>query len=217
MKLLLVTIFIITVSTAFTFDFFLFVEAWPGTWIHDAHVNYNFNDTYWSIHGIWPEYKNGSYPQFCNKSSTQFNITKLDPIKNNLTMYWTDFKNSTGFLEHEFMKHFTCALDTFPDPYQLFWYGLALRQKFNVYSALNASNLLPNNTGPIHLSYFSNAIKKYFGTNVVIGCEKDTTGKYYLLSEIRFCLTKNFKLFDCPTLLQNKEACQGSSIVYYKL
>ena len=218
MKLIFLLIFLVVITNTYAFDYFLFVELWPATWIHNSKITYNFSNNFFGIHGIWGEYYNGSYPEFCSNSSTHFNVSALSSIKNNLTQYWTDFNNATKFWEHEFLKHFTCVTDTFPYPYKLFWIGLYLRQKFNVYNALNASNIIPNNIHkPMHISYFVNALKKYYGKNVIVACERDTSGRSYLLSEVRLCFTKHFELFDCPTLLQNREACSANKITYYKL
>jgi|AntRauTorckE6833_2_1112554.scaffolds.fasta_scaffold120191_1 ribonuclease T2 len=105
MKSLLLLVLLLPCFLAFTslqqnrknnWDYILFVQVWPGSWIYEDHSKYNFTNDYFTVHGLWPEYNNGKYPQFCNKTE-RFNLTKLDPIRNELEKYWTNFKNPIKF------------------------------------------------------------------------------------------------------------------------
>ena len=83
-------------NNTINWDYFLFVQYWPGSWLYSDHNNHaDFNNTYFNIHGLWPEYKNGSWPQYCNIS--KFNITKLYPIKQQLMTYWSNYKHPESF------------------------------------------------------------------------------------------------------------------------
>ena len=60
-----------------------------------------------SIHGLWPNYNSGGYPQFCAK--TPFNLTTLLPILDELNENWNSCRGkSASFWHHEFSKHATC-------------------------------------------------------------------------------------------------------------
>lgn len=193
-----------------SFDYLLFVELWPGSWIHENKLKYNFTNNFDSIHGIWPQYENSSYPQFCN-NKTQFDISKLSHILPNLTMYWTNFVNATDLWQHEFHKHMTCATSSYPDPYTLFYVGLDLREKYNVYQLLANHDIVPDNNIRYDINKLYYLIKKAYNVDVVITCEPDT-----ILNEIRFCMDKDFNLFDCPKNLY-KEQCKSSAIWYNKI
>lgn len=173
------------------FNYFLFVQLWPTSWFH--------NTTYFTIHGIWPQDFNGSWPQYCN--STQFNVTMVDPIKQNLTTFWTDFKNPEAFWQHEFQKHLSCTVT----PYKFFWYGLEFREKLNVYDTLNSAGITPGSKYKV--DDLANVIRKQFGSHVVITCERD------ILSEVRFCMDLSLQLFDCPNN-EYKEGCQNMDVWY---
>lgn len=68
-----------------------------------SNVDINF-----SIHGLWPEYSNNSYPSYCNKSAV-FNITTLKPYLYDLNVYWLSFEGpNQDFWKHEYLKHATC-------------------------------------------------------------------------------------------------------------
>ena len=71
-----------------------------------------FNES-WSIHGLWYDYMNGSYPQFCQ------NITF--PVLNNnlekeMELYWNSCENKNKeFWNHELQKHGSC-IKQYVDP-----------------------------------------------------------------------------------------------------
>jgi len=205
MSKLVFLIFIVTVSA---WDYFLFVQLWPGSWLYQEKSSYKFTNNYFNVHGIWPQYNNGTWPQFCNSTENHFNVTVLDPIHANLTKYWTDFKDAPDFWKHEFMKHMVCTEDTFSDPYKFFWYGLALREKLDLFSLLSSNNIYPSNEHYYNINKISDLIKNKFGTNVVITCEKIN-----IITEIHFCMNKQLELFDCP---QNEysEGCKSDNVLY---
>src|SRR5579872_3719305 len=106
-------------------DYLMFVQLWPSSWlIEDHNHNYNFTNNYFTIHGVWPEYFNGSWPQSCSKSK-YFNFSRVEPIHSNLTTYWTNFINPSSFWQHEYLTHLTCinSSDLVGD-YDYFEYGL---------------------------------------------------------------------------------------------
>jgi len=63
-----------------------------------------------SIHGLWPNFANGSYPSFCKK--VEFDFNKLDNIITELKSYWETpndvNKEEKHFWEHEWKKHGSC-------------------------------------------------------------------------------------------------------------
>ncbi|QKF94273.1 ribonuclease T2 [Fadolivirus algeromassiliense] len=190
-------------------DYFLFVQIWPGSWLVNGNITgYNFTNDYFNIHGIWPNDLNGSWPQFCNQSNN-FNVTVLDPIYTNLTIYWTDFINPIRFWEHEYLKHMTCInqTDLYGD-YKYFWYGLELRQQLDLFDSLSRANIMPTNAHSYLKSNVIDTIKKTFNTDVVITCTNNS-----IIEEIRFCMDKSFKLFNCPDNEFGQE-CKSKYLMY---
>ena len=68
------------------------------------------NDNKWSIHGLWPQYSENSYPTFCKK--LVFDINKLNDILPELEENWYSFKKTVKddeeFWKHEWEKHGSC-------------------------------------------------------------------------------------------------------------
>lgn len=62
----------------------------------------------YTIHGLWIDYHNRSYPQFCNMTD-KFNLNELTELKDNLYKKWDGcYGNSEDLWEHEWDKHGTC-------------------------------------------------------------------------------------------------------------
>jgi ribonuclease I len=69
-----------------------------------------YSEDKWYIHGLWPQYSENSYPQFCK--NIPFNIKNIDSIKDKLHKNW--YSTSTKdehFWKHEWEKHGTCMFD----------------------------------------------------------------------------------------------------------
>lgn len=103
-------------------QFFIPPNCAPTECQHAIDLNIDF-----SIHGLWPEYNNNSYPSYCN-SSADFDVTKLKPIMNDLNNYWVSYVGSNqNFWKHEYMKHATCypgidEFDFFDETMKLYLY-----------------------------------------------------------------------------------------------
>jgi ribonuclease I len=61
------------------------------------------------IHGLWPDYINGSYPQNCNGPDYK----KLTNMKDELIKYWFDcsLKDSETLWMHEWNRHGKCVYE----------------------------------------------------------------------------------------------------------
>ena len=68
------------------------------------------NPTGYSLHGLWPNYSDGTYPSFCKKVT--FDMKLLEPIEDELLQFW-ELPQDTNKLEekfwkHEYIKHGSC-------------------------------------------------------------------------------------------------------------
>lgn len=68
----------------------------------------------WSIHGLWPNYGNGSYPEYC-EPGVEYDPTVIsDKTLHDMHQDWyTCRTDSTDeeFWNHEITKHYTCVFD----------------------------------------------------------------------------------------------------------
>ena len=60
-----------------------------------------------TVHGVWPEYKNGSWPSWCARD---FRVEEIEGIMAQLFGVWPSFSGDTiEFWQHEWNKHGSCA------------------------------------------------------------------------------------------------------------
>lgn len=205
MKYLLLFLFI---SYTVAWDYLLFVQYWPPTWIKSGHIlNSNFTNDHYNNHGIWPEYNNNTYPESCNKSA-KFDLDVLNPIYPNLTKYWTDYRNAINFWKHEYLKHATCAENDpiLADEFSYFNTGLALREKYNIYQYLSSANIIPSNKISYSTALVFNTVYKIIGYEPAITCRPNGW-----LDSVIVCMDKNLGLMNCPTYLNS---CNHPNINY---
>ena len=61
----------------------------------------------YTIHGLWIDYYNRSYPEFCN--NTPFKLHDLDTLRDDLNVKWRScWGDSVQLWKHEWDKHGTC-------------------------------------------------------------------------------------------------------------
>ena len=79
----------------------------------------------WTIHGLWPQYADGSYPSYCKK--VVFDLKDLQPIIDKLNIEWCSDKGSAEhFWKHEWEKHGSCMYNTSMTEFQYFNKALEL-------------------------------------------------------------------------------------------
>ncbi len=188
------------ISSVYAWDYLLFVQYSPGSWCQSKdQCNQTYD--YWGIHGIWPEDFNSSYPEYCQ--GEKFDLKNVTSILPELEKYWTNFENATKFWEHEYNKHGTCARQDkiyFPNELTFFQTGLALREVYNVYSALKNENIVPGNQYQNTTIY--NALLKQFNFRTPIYCV-EKNGKP-VLDHIISCFSKEIEPMNCPLNLQTE-------------
>ncbi|KAK6746251.1 hypothetical protein RB195_012392 [Necator americanus] len=158
----------------------------------------------WSIHGLWPNYSNGSYPQFCDGVPRKFDAKLIESIEQRLTKMWPNLypaKTTHSFWKHEWEKHGTCSqnLKNLSSEFLYFFKTMELNSQFSVGAALRMANIVPRGE-PYPLEEIKEALRTglSFGKNVQINCLRDKKTKQTLLGDVRMCLDKLFLPVDCP-------------------
>lgn len=104
----------------------------------------------WKIHGLWPNYNNGTWDEFCDLSA-EFDLSLIANLIVDLESEWSGFDNMTdqSLWSHEWLKHGTCSFPYITDQVDYFTKGLSLQRKYN----LDVSNV-------VHLTKVQAALTK---------------------------------------------------------
>ncbi|KAJ3673370.1 hypothetical protein LUZ60_006744 [Juncus effusus] len=192
------------VSCARDFDFFYFVQQWPGSYC-DTQRRCCYPTTgkpaaEFTIHGLWPNYNDGTYPSNCDQNQ-EFDYSEIEDLEKTMQSYWPTLACPTSdgekFWAHEWNKHGTCAESNL-DQHSYFLSALTLHKKADILKALKAAGIKPDD-GFYSLASIKSVIKDSIGFTPGIECNRDGSGNNQL-SEIYLCVdTSGEKFIECPT------------------
>ncbi|KAJ7943470.1 Ribonuclease [Quillaja saponaria] len=187
-----------------SFDFFYFVQQWPGS-ICDTKRSCCYPKAgkpaaNFSIHGLWPNYNNRSWPSFCNRESL-FDHSKLSDLSRMQTT-WPSLicpsGNNSKFWKHEWDKHGTCS-EFVLDQHQYFEETLNIKDRVDLLQILQNEGIQPDGRN-YSIGSIEEALRRGIGFAPGIKCNKDASGNGQL-HEIYLCVEKTgSKLIECPVL-----------------
>jgi len=189
------------------FDFFYFVRQWPGSFCSE-HKCPLFRKPDWyrfTIHGLWPNYNAGGWPEFCDKDKA-FDESLIDDLVPQMELAWPSYmddSDSENFWAHEWNKHGTCALAELPSEHKYFKTVLKLHWKYDLMAALEDADITPSDKARYGKAQLEDAIRKAYGVDALIHCSQD--GK---LTEIWMCIDKDLKPFDCKASAADTSHCK---------
>jgi len=196
-----------------TWDYLLMVSRWPGTVGYGTSLPPNV--TQFTLHGLWPTRNDGSWPQYCNDSQP-FSPSEIESLVPELWVGWYDFQsNGFDFWSHEWDKHGTCAENDSPLDSEFNYFSMALKliEQYNPLKALQAANITASDSYWYSLTDIETAVSDYYGVTPNISCQSvGSVGDS--LDIIQFCITKDFKLEQCPTSMAIMDSTSCSSHVY---
>eukprot|EP00026_Physarum_polycephalum_P015497 Phypoly_transcript_16196.p1 GENE.Phypoly_transcript_16196~~Phypoly_transcript_16196.p1 ORF type:complete len:224 (+),score=24.43 Phypoly_transcript_16196:125-796(+) len=183
-----------TPITAATFDFYMLVLQW------DAKVTTDF----FTIHGLWPENADGSYPENC--PGPKFNTTVISDLISKLNIVWpSNNGKNTDFWKHEWEKHGTCS--QFGER-AYFLNSITLQDRYDVKAALSKARIVPSQTAKYTKSSVTSAVQSNLGANPALHCSGEK------MLEVALCFNKNLGLMNCPTSLGSYFSCPNSVSFY---
>ena len=178
------------------FDYYLFAQTFPLTFckIHKCSgiINKKF-----IIHGLWPNYNDGSYPTFCSKEELDY--TFVNNNKNLFLKYWSDSDDfiDYSFINHEWTKHGTCSNGTIIHSQEDYFNNIfKIRENIDIYDILKKNNIINNNRN-YGKDTLINIIKNNLNVTPKFDCIK--YNNKYILSGIYLGYNKDLKLINIPS------------------
>ncbi|XP_038715068.1 ribonuclease 1-like [Tripterygium wilfordii] len=215
---LLVIQYMCALSVAQKFDFFYLVLQWPGSYCDTqkgcCYPKSGKPAADFGIHGLWPNYQNGSYPSNCDPKNP-FDESKVSGLTSSLREDWPTLACPSGdgltFWSHEWNKHGTC-FESVLDQLGYFKAALSLKNQVNLLEALENAGISPNGSS-YSLGDIRDAIKHAIQYIPWIECNTDESGNSQLY-QIYLCVDKSgSNLIECPVFPHGK--C-GSEIEFPK-
>ncbi|XP_057949351.1 extracellular ribonuclease LE-like [Malania oleifera] len=201
---LLAVLCISAACAAQDFDFFYFVQQWPGSYC-DTRQSCCYPATGkpeadFGIHGLWPNYDDGSYPSNCDSSSS-FDQSQISDLVSQMRESWPSLAcpSSSGikFWTHEWEKHGTCS-ESVLDQHAYFDAALALKSKADLLHALATAGIQPGSS--YRINSITGAIKSAIGFTPGIECNVDDSGNTQLY-QVYLCVdTSASNFINCPVL-----------------
>ncbi|ESR51939.1 hypothetical protein CICLE_v10032674mg [Citrus x clementina] len=195
------------------FDFFYFVQQWPGSYCDTkqscCYPKSGKPAADFGIHGLWPEYKDGSYPSNCDPDGV-FEKSQISDLISDLRQNWPTLScpsnDGTKFWTHEWVKHGTCA-ESELDQREYFEAALKLKEKANLLQALKNAGIKPDD-GFYELESIIAAIKEATGFTPGIECNVDPEHNSQLY-QIYMCVdTSASEFIQCPK--QPRKKCAST-------
>ncbi|XP_008790973.2 extracellular ribonuclease LE-like [Phoenix dactylifera] len=196
-------------TTAEDFDFFYFVQQWPGSYC-DTKKSCCYPSTGkpaadFGIHGLWPNYNDGAYPSSCDPRNS-FDSSKIKDLIGRMRADWPTLACPSGdgskFWAHEWEKHGTCS-ESILDQHSYFEAALNLKKQANLLQILQDAGIVPDG-GYYKLNNISKAIREAIGFTPGIECNVDESGNRQLY-QIYMCVdTSGTELIDCPVYPKSK-------------
>lgn len=193
-----------------SFDYFYLVRQWPATFCNDHSCTHSPPKQFtFTIHGMWPQRSDGTWPEFCDPSYS-FSLLRVVDLLPRLARYWPSWAGpNRGFWAHEWERHGTCAQGVVRGEHAFFAAVLGLHRTLRIEDALSDAGIGPSSDDTYDGRALHKALKEGLGTYHHIFC--DMHGN---LAEIWSCIGLDLKPFDCSvqspaTLGSRPEAASG--------
>jgi ribonuclease T2 len=160
---------------------------------------------YFTLHGLWPERADGSYPQDC--TNEKFDPAAVQSLLPDLNKYWVSLAKggNNNFWAHEYEKHGTCAEDVLSSELAFFNATLALRAAYDPTPILAAAGITPSASTGFTLKAFQNAFVQATGFDALPSCASNGH-----INGVTVCVSKNLKAQSCGSVTYG--TCKASTL-----
>lgn len=207
------------------FDLLLLVRTWPPTFceqLREMREECTLGPVEaFTIHGLWPQYATGGWPQYCPVDATR---TETSPIKGTDSAEenskqkiqdgedddeksrceWPSFHGSTSsFWDHEWSRHGTCAAPLLGNRTEFFKTVVQLHDKYDLNRLFQSNAVWPwgNSQGTFSSADAEKVVKNAWGVNPRLACHKGS------VSEVWLCVDLDLNLVECPIKVHPGEMC----------
>ncbi|XP_062190097.1 ribonuclease 1-like [Phragmites australis] len=220
-------------STAEEFDFFYFVQQWPGSFC-DTWRGCCFPDTGkpaadFGIHGLWPNYaecrgrhgvaraalgddallsivgrRGRCWPQYCDDGNP-LQLWEIRDLVASLDKSWPTLSCKSG-RSLEFWSYEWKKHGTCSnlEQHEFFEAALALKARHNLTSILADAGIVPSEDESYFLSSIRDAIAQGTGFKANLECNRDADGESQLYQVYQCVGRDGKKLIDCPLEMRSK-------------
>lgn len=102
-----------------------------------------------TVHGLWPQRRDGTWPEFCD-SSSQLDMDEIEDLLPDLEKAWPSWSSDDEtFWNHEWTRHGTCAEGVVGHQHAFFKTVLKLHDKLNIQVCMHTW-LMPRRRQPWH-------------------------------------------------------------------
>ncbi|XP_044490657.1 ribonuclease 1-like isoform X2 [Mangifera indica] len=183
--------------------FSLFIKIWPGSYCDTSksccYPTSGKPAADFSIHGLWPNYNDGTYPSNCD-SNNPFDKSKISDLTGSMEKSWPSLacpsSDGLSFWSHEWNKHGTCS-ESVLNQHDYFQAALDLKNQVDILQTLKTAGIEPNGES-YSLESIKDAIKEESGYTPRIECNTDESGNHQLY-QIYLCVdTSASNFIECP-------------------
>jgi len=199
-------------STDTAFDMYVFAYSWQPEFCYNqptytgCATPLDYWKSYFTLHGLWPQYSAGGYPADCTTEAFDSAVTDKIGMDTMLT-YWPNVQATVGsadydsFWEHEWSKHGTCT-------------GLSQTDYFNDAINLLKSTGTPKSvTANVGGSISAASLRTDFGgaTYVALQCNAGQylVGAYTCWTQVNGAPGK---VRECPADVQAEDTCTSETV-----
>ncbi|KAL6983482.1 ribonuclease T2 [Sarracenia purpurea var. burkii] len=188
--------------------------TWPGSYC-DTRQRCCFPSTgkpasNFSIHGLWPNYNDGSYPSYCDPDNP-FDQSQVLDLTNRMKREWPSLgcpssSDGSKLWAHEWNKHGTCS-ESILNQHDYFRTALNLKNRLNLLQILTNAGIKPNGQ-QYSLESIEDAIRSG-GTehSPWIQCNLDPTGNSQLYQIYQCIDASGSTIIDCPVPPSSHQSC----------
>lgn len=172
-------------------DHIILAVQWPPGVCHTSRRRCKSSLNQFTIHGAWPNYREGSGPAFC--CGQPFHESLVGEQRPQLQTKWQTLfpGSSSSFWKHEWEKHGTCAKSPmFRGQQSYFNQTLSLFDKLDLLSWLQESGITARqaNDGTYDAPSFQQAIEKHInGKRIRIDCKRSRKQRESVFVGVHIC------------------------------